>query len=351
MSKRVLLTVSGRIPPDVDVQVASGRRPRPDYLMLADALGADLLDFEAARRHVGWFGRIIERLAGPKALLAWATFRVRRAYSAVVTDGEQIGIPYAALGKASSAHFPHHSMICHVLSVPKKELPWKLLRLGTRVDKLFVYASAQGRFAIDELRVAPERVVLTPFMVDTQFFSPANVARPVRRMICSVGLERRDFHTLCAAVEGLDVEVVIAVGSHWSTQPDRITGRPLPANVRVCTLDFVALRELYAECLFVVMPLVETDFQAGVTSILEAMAMGKPVVCSSTTGQTDVIVEGRTGLYAPPGDPGALRAAIVRLLDDPEYAVELGRAARVDAEERFDVAQYAKRLAGEVLSP
>jgi glycosyltransferase involved in cell wall biosynthesis len=351
MSKRVLLTVSGRIPHDVDAQVASGLRPRPDYLMLSDALGAELLDFEAARRHTGWFGRFIERLAGPKALLAWATFRVRRAYSAVVTDGEQIGIPYAALCKASSARFIRHSMICHVLSVPKKELPWKLLRLGTRVDKLFVYASAQRRFAIDELRVAPERVVLTPFMVDTQFFSPANVERPARRMICSVGLERRDFHTLCAAVEGLDVEVVIAVGSHWSTQPDRITGRPLPANVRVCTLDFVALRELYAECRFVVMPLVETDFQAGVTSILEAMAMGKAVVCSSTTGQTDVIVEGRTGLYAPPGDPRALRAAIVRLLDDPEYAIELGRAARVDAEQRFDVAEYAKRLAGEVLSP
>lgn len=351
MNERVLLTVSGRIPDDVEAQLAAGARPRPDYLMLADTLGADLLDFTRARRQAGWIGRIIERLAGPKALLAWATFRTRRGYSAVVTDGEQIGIPYAALCKASGARFIAHSMICHVLSVPKKTLPWKLLRLGTRIDKLFVYASAQRRFAIDELGMPPERVVLTPFMVDTQFFSAANVERSVRRMICSVGLERRDYLTLCAAVDGLDVEVVIAVGSHWSTQPDLITGRPLPANVRVCTLDFVALRELYAECLFVVMPLVETDFQAGVTSILEAMAMGKAVVCSATTGQTDVIVEGRTGLYATPGDPSALRAAIVRLLDDPALAIELGRAARADAEQRFDVARYARGLAAEVLAP
>ena len=351
MSRRVLLTVSGVIPLDVEDQVAAGVRPRPDYAMLAAEFGAELLDFEGARRQSGRFGRIIERLAGPKALLAWATFRSRRAYDTVVTDGEQIGLPFAALCRLTARKSPTHFMIVHVLSVRKKILPWKLLRLGHYVDNLIVYASAQRQFAIEELHVAPERVVLTPFMVDSQFFTPAPADRLPRRMICSVGLERRDYHTLCAAVDGLDVDVVLAVGSHWSTQPDRITGRALPPNVSVCTLDFVPLRELYAECLFVVMPLHETDFQAGVTTILEAMAMGKAVVCSATAGQTDVLVEGRTGLYVPPGDPTALRAAIERLLGDPDYAIELGRAARADALERFDVVRYAKRLAAQVLAP
>ena len=49
-----------------------------------------------------------------------------------------------------------------------------------RVDKLIVYASAQRRFAIEELGVAPDRVVLTPFMVDTQFFV-ARLGRTNRR--------------------------------------------------------------------------------------------------------------------------------------------------------------------------
>jgi glycosyltransferase involved in cell wall biosynthesis len=185
-------------------------------------------------------------------------------------------------------------------------------------------------------------------MVDTQFFTPARAEESARQTICAVGLERRDYQTLVTAVDGLDVDVVIAVGSHWSTRPDLITGRPLPPNVTVCTLDFVALRALYAKCLFVVMPLFETDFQAGVTTILEAMAMGKAVVCSATTGQTDVLIEGRTGLYVPPGDPAALRAAIERLLGDPEHAAVLGRAARADAEERFDIVHYAKGLAAAV---
>jgi len=350
VSKRVLLTVSGEIPSDVEAQVAAGVRPRPDYAVLAHEFGADLLDFAGARRRSGRFGRIIERLAGLKALLAWVTFRSRRAYDVVVTDGEQIGLPFAALCRGSGRGRARHFMIVHVLSVRKKTIPWRLLRLGRYVDKLIVYASAQQRFAIERLGVPPQRVVLSPFMVDTVFFAPAPPERSPRRMICSVGLERRDFHTLCAAVEGLDVEVVLAVGSNWSTQPDRITGSPLPSNVSLCTLDFIALRALYAECLFVVMPLDETDFQAGVTTILEAMAMGKAVVCSATSGQTDVLVDGRTGLYVPPRDPVALRAAIERLLADAEYAAELGRAARADAEARFDVVHYAKGLAAEVLA-
>jgi glycosyltransferase involved in cell wall biosynthesis len=350
MSTRVLLTVSGVMPDDVEAQVAAGVRPRPDYRVLASEFGAELLDFAGARHRSGRFGRLIERVGGAKALLAWATFRSRRAYDVVVTDGEQIGLPFAALCRVAGRRGSRHFMIVHVLSVRKKTTPWRLFRLGRYVDKLIVYASAQRRFAIEQLGVAPDRVVLTPFMVDTRFFSPVQPDPPTRRKICSVGLERRDFHTLCAAVDGLDVEVVLAVGSNWSTQPDRITGSPLPSNVSVCTLDFVALRALYAECRFVVMPLHEIDFQAGVTTILEAMAMGKAVVCSATSGQTDVIVDERTGLYVPPGDAAALRAAIERLLDDPDYAAELGRAARADAEQRFDVVVYAKGLAAEVLA-
>ena len=67
------------IPDDVEAQVAAGIRPRPDYAMLAAEFGADLLDFAGARRRCGRLGRVIERFAGSKPLLAWATFRSRRA--------------------------------------------------------------------------------------------------------------------------------------------------------------------------------------------------------------------------------------------------------------------------------
>jgi glycosyltransferase involved in cell wall biosynthesis len=74
------------------------------------------------------------------------------------------------------------------------------------------------------------------------------------------------------------------------------------------------------------------------------MAMGKAVVCSRTPGQTDVIEEGQTGLYAPPSDPQALRTQIQRLLNDPPLAAQLGQAGRQRVEAEMDLAHYTLRL-------
>ena len=49
MSKRVVLTVSGVIAADIREQIASGKRPRADYLELARGFNAELLDHAAAR--------------------------------------------------------------------------------------------------------------------------------------------------------------------------------------------------------------------------------------------------------------------------------------------------------------
>ncbi len=107
---------------------------------------------------------------------------------------------------------------------------------------------------------------------------------------------------------------------------------------------FADLRQLYAEARFVVVPLFDVPFQAGITTILEAMAMGKAVVCSRTQGQTDALVDGVNGVYVEPGDIDGLRSAIVALLADPDRAEALGRAAWTYAEEHADIDVYVERI-------
>jgi glycosyltransferase involved in cell wall biosynthesis len=63
-------------------------------------------------------------------------------------------------------------------------------------------------------------------------------------------------------------------------------------------------------------------------SCAEAMAYGRPVVASAVGGLLDLVVDGETGLHVPPRDPAALRAALERLLGDPELRARLGAAAR-----------------------
>jgi glycosyltransferase involved in cell wall biosynthesis len=105
-----------------------------------------------------------------------------------------------------------------------------------------------------------------------------------------------------------------------------------------------ASARLYADSRFLVMPLEDVNFQAGVTAILEAMAMAKAVVCSRVSGQTDVVVEGENGHYVPSGDAPALRAEIVRLLADPKEAERLGANGRRLIEREMNLDRYAERL-------
>ncbi len=315
---------------------------------MAKAFHADILDRTEVRRSSGRAVRLIGRLMGDDVVMAWTCFRRRKSYDLIFTDGEQVGIPLAALFRLVPSHRPRHLMIVHILSVPKKTVPFRLLRLGARIDRMFVYATAQERFVVNRLHYPRDQVVLTPFMVDTKFFAPQAARADGPPLIASAGLEFRDYPTLIDAIRDLDVRVVLAAASPWSRRRDSSSDRELPDNVEVRRLGLADLRELYASADLIVVPVVETDFQAGITTILEAMAMGKPLICTRTTGQTDTVVDGETGVYVPPGDVASLCAAIEALLDDPERAARLGTAARRWAEQHGDIETYARRLAGVV---
>lgn len=348
----VLLTVSGTIDPARPAQVAAGQRPAADYFEMAAAFDADLIDYPAARKEAGRLGRWLEKLGGPDLVLAWACFRRRAAYKVIFTDGEQVGIPLAGLLKFfGGRRRPKHLMIVHVLSVRKKEVFFDYLGIQSHVDTFFVYATAQKQFIQDRWHVPPERVVFTPFMVDSHFFSPQAVpgrTEGERPEICAVGLERRDYPTLIEAVRGLDVHLIVAAASPWSKQADTTAGQDIPPNVTVQRFNQHELRQVYADSRFLVMPLFDVDFQAGVTAILEAMSMERAVICTRTAGQTDVIAEGQTGLYVSPGDVRALRAAIVRLIDHPDEAEAMGRAGRKLIEDEMSLDCYVDRLSAYV---
>jgi len=344
----VLLTVSGAIPDDLDEAVREAKRPRADYRVMQEFFDADVVDAPSAVEASGRLGRFLHRIGGAGLVLAWFCFRHRRDYEVIVTDGEQVGIPLAILSRIAGRGTARHLMIVHILSVPKKAQLIRWTRTAGMIDRYVVYCSWQADFITSELGVDPDRVVVSPFMVDTDFFDPAAVDVTRRRMICSAGLERRDYPTLMDAVADLDVDVVIAAASPWSKRDDSTTQVEIPPNVTVVSLSLFELRDLYAESAFVVMPLEPVEFQAGITTILEAMSMARPVVCTRTPGQTDTIVDGVTGEYVDPDDPDALRATIRALLDDDERRQRLGLAARTWAIENADVARYAANLARHV---
>jgi glycosyltransferase involved in cell wall biosynthesis len=69
--------------------------------------------------------------------------------------------------------------------------------------------------------------------------------------------------------------------------------------------------------------------------IVEAMASGIPVVASAAGGIPELVVDGKTGILVERDNPDALAAALLRLMDDPALAKEMGIAGRRRAEEKF----------------
>jgi glycosyltransferase involved in cell wall biosynthesis len=90
---------------------------------------------------------------------------------------------------------------------------------------------------------------------------------------------------------------------------------------------------------------VQPSFQEGLpNAVLEAMAMGLPIVATRVSGNEDVVADGDNGLLVPPGDPDALAAALRRLVADPELAARMGRRSREIVESRFSLAAVMNQL-------
>ncbi len=339
MTPRTLLLIPSYAKRGIDADVAANLHPTMDYFALQTRLGADLADYASAEADQHLLVKAARR-AGLDAALAMHGFLRSRDYDVVFSNGENVGIPLAALFAARRAR-PGHLLIGHRLSPRKKRLLMRALH--PQMDSIFVYAETQRAYAQDVLGIPAGKLYLIPFHADTRFYQPMPDAA-VERRISSAGLELRDYPTLIEAVRGLDIEVRLAAASPWSKRRNETTDRVLPSNVSARPYSYRELRELYASSLFVVVPLYENDFQAGVTTILEAMAMGKAVIVTRTSGQRDVIQHNVNGLYVPPGNPTALRDAIAALLAHPEEAARLGANARTTIEATMSLDLWVNRI-------
>ena len=115
---------------------------------------------------------------------------------------------------------------------------------------------------------------------------------------------------------------------------------PLPAGV-VClgqTPRDALLREMSEADVFVFPSL----FEGFALVILEAMAAGLPVIATPNTAGPDLIEHEKEGLIVPAGDANALREAMECLLNDPERARSMGRAAHEKAKE-YTWERYGER--------
>ncbi|MDB4989407.1 MAG: glycosyl transferase group 1 [Myxococcaceae bacterium] len=351
---KTLLLIPSVAKSGLGAAVAADKHPTMDYEALAAALRsrpgghADLLDYAAVDRETDPAVRWVRKVAGRNAALALMGFQRRNDYAAIFTNAENVALPLALLLKTVSKR-PRHVTIAHRLSAKKKQVFYRLLQVHRQMDAIFLYASTQLEYAREQLGIPDESLRLIQFHVDHRFYRPLGDTEVREEQICAAGLEWRDYPTLIDAVtEKTDLSVRLAAASPWSRGANETEARELPAHVDARRYDYHALRDLYAESAVVVVPLYENDFQAGITTILEAMAMAKPVIVTRTAGQCDVVADGHTGIYVAPGGVEDWKQAIDRVRNDPALRANLGQRARRWVEENATLDVWVNNIVGAI---
>lgn len=311
------------------------RSPRTS--LFERTIGADVLD-EHFMQRVPAIRRLIYRVLPLGIAQVIEAFLIHRKYDVVISWSDQHTVPLSSLfylfGK-------HTAFVALMFWISKPNKVAVLRRTQRVIDRMIFWSSKQHEFAIRTMGIPECRTRLIRYYADQQFYRPMGTATD---MISSVGIEMRDYGTLLEAMKDLDIPCRIVAGHMRGIKFPSVKtlheSGPLPGHLTVGMCNALELREIYARSRFVVVPLFPTINDHGLTVILEAMAMGKTVICSRTEGQLDVIQDGVTGIFVPQGDPGALREAIRRLWDNPDLAREMGMAARANIEKNNTLERF-----------
>ncbi len=305
-------------------------------------LESDMLDEGFMRDRVPAWRRMLYRLVPAPLDQVLEAYIIRNRYDAVVTWAERFGLPFALLLKLTGSKTPNVTLNSWI-SGRKKAMLMKLTH--THISRILLWSSVQKEYAVKQLGVPETKISFIRKFADQRFWRPMPGETDT---ICSVGMEMRDYPTLIRALSGLDIPCHIATGLNkgklYSTVSAIGEMGELPANVTVGKRYNTELRDLYARSRFVVIPLLQTDTDNGLTCMLEAMSMGKAVICSRTRGQVDILQDGVTGIFVPQGDVAALRAAIVRLWNEPGLAEAMGRKGREFIERRHTIEQFVESV-------
>lgn len=293
------------------------------------------------------------------SLRAWRHLAARRGEFDVVHDNQTLGYGQLALPRLG---FPLVTTIHHPITVDRAleigeatTLRRKATlhrwygfttmqkRVSARLSDVLTVSGSSKAEIVDHLGVSPSRVTVVPVGADTDRFAPdASVPKVPGRIVttASADVPLKGLIHLVEALAKLradhdHVELVV-VGRPKGDGPvlraiDRLG---LTSAIRfVSGLSDDELVDLIRSAEIACVPSLYEGFSLPAA---EAMACGTALVATTGGAIPEVAgPDGETCLAVPPGDPEALRAALTRLLEEPELRARLSEAGRARVLERF----------------
>lgn len=246
-------------------------------------------------------------------------------------------------------------VIWHHTAIVKAAKPWResISRFFYKgIDKMFLFSRKLIKDSLKTSKATANKLKLIHWGPDLPFYDHLLAEMPDRQTsgFISTGKENRDVHTLlqafAATEEDLDLYIAVTCGN--INYEKIISEFALPDSIHIHYTDGVIpyeLAKIVARKSCIVICCLDFPYTVGLTTLVEAFALGIPVICSRNPNfEIDIDKEG-IGITVEYNDVQGWIKAIRYIADHPEEARRMGANARKLAEERFNLEIFSKEIA------
>ena len=319
--------------------------------------------------HHKWASDAVENYSYWKAqFLSTSSFKIPRQLEVLLnktlfkgSPGSKVEFSSLKAAKKSDLIYSISGPLALAHLYPKKLLSWVFteppnlgsgLKLAHRAYKPYNLRSNAGFFCLTPKaekyysNFAPSKFI--PWCVDMEIFDGKPPKKlPEKPFFLATGKTYRDYATLVNAAKEVAATIRI-IGPSYQKPKD------LPSNVKWIdtssnppdqAIDYTTLREWYAQCIAVCIPLSgDADDTCGYTNMLESMAMSKPVIMTRS-GCLHIDPASRNfGILIEPKDSQGWSDAMNRILNDPNFVLECGVKGRKIAEDEFSIERFNRDI-------
>lgn len=295
------------------------------------------------------FRRIIQHIGGYPGDIEWIlpVFYKMMNNDIIVAFSDRIAFPIAYL--RSFGILKRYPICCITVGLPEKLESFRNNRLKKKIVGEFNQYGKLISLSVKELQTLIEKhgikrsvIDFVPAGVDIDYFRPYDTV--IEYDVLSIGADpNRDFETLFKAANSLlnNKFLVVTTKAHANAFTN------VPGNVEIMIdIPMSKIRELFAKCRIVAIPVRDNTYSGGTTVMLQAMSMEKAVIANKVGANINGygFRHGDNCIFVEVGNPEALTSEIYKILTNPEKAQKIGYNARKHVEMNLNLEKFHSKL-------
>ena len=211
------------------------------------------------------------------------------------------------------------------------------------MDHMIFFSEKLIQDSLKSEKADPKRMSMVHWGADLAFYD--SLPQPLQRKgFISTGKEMRDFKTLIEAFNNTGLPLTLYAQKQQEGLFENIERKEnidLRFGERLMPYE-IALLVAQSQCVCICCQ--SSNYTVGLTTVVEAMALGLPILCTRNPQMPmDLEAEG-CGIYIEPGDREGWERAIRYITEHPEKAQEMGRKGRLLADKYYNVEQCGKEI-------